>query len=899
VNPPLVTPARLDLRTRAAVVVDFALDRLVTEADDVDEVLDFLDDDCEEVELADGTRRWSLKDARRAETLGRVPVDQLRAARERAVAGTGVLQQMLDRSLGAGWDPDALDLLGAEEARALGVVAGWWDGGHAAVPLEGRVRTLVGRLSLFDDLRTMANDSFVGRESLLAELRDHFRGSDDRPFVIYGLGGMGKSAALARHVVWALDEAAAVVVPLDFDDATLNPYYPADIVARIVEIVARQVEFDPQDLLAEPDDLDLDLPALAGAAHELAQHSARRSESLSRASSIDTLEWVRVIDALLGLVERPIMIVFDTVERVQSRGDSAVYSLLSVVEELCTRGDRIRVVLSGRAALPELTMARSRNLQGLEPNEAVRLLISIAAPSVTPDTAETVINEIGTSPLTVRLAAQLLSGADHRPHELFALELQGEQVNAELYRRVLAHIEDEEIRKLAHPGLVLRRITAGVIRHVLSPLCGVPVVDDDEARSLLARFAAQVALVDRSPDGQTLVHRPDLRRVMLPQLQRDRPDDSRRIQRAAIRYYAARRDLQSKVEELYHRLMLGQKPATVGKHWDRRAGDMLVAAMDEFPVDSRILLAARVPETQLSVADRRLASDATWISQTRPQVLRLLSARKPDLALEKLQERRTGSGASLLPALEIEVLESLGRFDEAITVARDERRAATAATDIEGTITFSLHLARLLERTGRGTEGRDVLEAGLTAIREPRIDRLRLLTAWLGLDRRLGNAGGIRHTDVQQEALTINKRVGAAAVAKVPGFLRDLAAEVGAESLDVLTHALLTVGLDAYPSGTVPAALQDLDRRTTSSGRSGRGTVADIARLSRSGDQVDWDEILRKPRGESGSAIAEVLRTFGPETGRLAEAVADDYRHESDAALLGSDLGPELALLKY
>jgi hypothetical protein len=57
---------------------------------------------------------------------GAVAVDQLRAARERAVAGTGVLQQMLDRSLGAGWDPDALDLLAAEEARALGVVAGWW-----------------------------------------------------------------------------------------------------------------------------------------------------------------------------------------------------------------------------------------------------------------------------------------------------------------------------------------------------------------------------------------------------------------------------------------------------------------------------------------------------------------------------------------------------------------------------------------------------------------------------------------------------------------------------------------------------------------------------------------------------------------------------------------------------
>src|SRR6185503_5606084 len=154
VNSAVVAPVRLDLRTRAAVVVDFALDQLATDGDDDEDVLDFLDEDCEQVEAADGARRWSLKDGRRVDTLGRVPIERLRAARERAVAGTGVLQQMLDRSLGPGWDPDALDVLSAEEARALGVVARWWDGGHAAVPRESRVRTLVGRLSLFDDLRT-------------------------------------------------------------------------------------------------------------------------------------------------------------------------------------------------------------------------------------------------------------------------------------------------------------------------------------------------------------------------------------------------------------------------------------------------------------------------------------------------------------------------------------------------------------------------------------------------------------------------------------------------------------------------------------------------------------------------------------------------------------------------
>ena len=60
-----------------------------------------------------------------------------------------------------------------------------------------------------------------------------------------------------------------------------------------------------------------------------------------------------------------------------------------------------------------------------------------------------------------------------------------------------------------------------------------------------------------------------------------------------------------------------------------------------------------------------------------------------------------------------------------------------------------------------------------------------------------------------------------------------------------------------------------------------------LAQLDRSGDGVAWQEIVSKPRGETGQAMLEVLKTFGSSADPLRSAVAADYQQEADAALLG------------
>ena len=497
---------------------------------------------------------------------------------------------------------------------------------------------------------------------------------------------------------------------------------------------------------------------------------------------------------------------------------------------------------------------------------------------------------LGTSPLTVRLAARLISDADTVPGDLFALDLHAERIDAELYRRVLRHIRDKEVQRLAHPGLVLRRITPDIIERVLARPCKVPVPDTGTAEDLFHRLAREAMLVDRSPDGESLIHRADVRRMMLPQLLADCRDVAQRIQRSAIRYYSARTDLPSRTEELYHRLMLEQKPATLAEHWDPRAAEALMGAMDEFPTASRIYLTRQLPETYLSDDDRRLVGDAQWLDEARPQVARLLAAGEARQALQLLAERRGPDGTSLLPALEIEALEATGDLKGAITIARDNRRAASIANNPAEVTTYTLHLARLLERDGEPTAAATAVREALTTGRESTTDRLRLLVALLGLWRRQGYPASTEEYEASQaEAVQLYNTLGDRQIRRVPGLLRDLTAEVSAAHPAILDDALATIGVDASPEGPVPGALRELDQSmATEHGTS--GLVADLAQLDRSADGVVWQGIASKPRGETGQAVLEVLKTFGSSADLLRSAVATDYQQEADAALLGYQL---------
>jgi hypothetical protein len=858
------TTKYIHLRARASVVADFDVSDLVTEHDDVNEVLDFLDEDCEQVETPVGTTRWMLKDSRRKETLAMVSRSELRKLRAQGtVSDPTRLQAALDRSLQSGWTEDEASQLDLADARAVSVVAGWWDGARKDVPTPHRMVAEVGRLSLFGDVRTMADNHFVGRAQETNKLRKSFR-FDRAPVLLHGLGGRGKSALIARHIVWAVDDRGAKVALLDFDDPTLDPFNPAKLAERIIDLITRQLNLG-----------DHEVRTLRASASELATFGGYELESNARRSATIG-DWGALIRDLVLVAGhgKQILVVLDTFEQVQRQGPSAVHAVTQLVDELL-RWPLMRIVVSGRTNPHVDLPGTPLFLGGLAESEAVQLLTELAPEPVAESTALRVVKQVGTSPLTIRLAARLLADL-HDTDDLLVLGIKAEQVDAELYHRVLAHIPDRDVRSLAHPGLVLRRISVELIRDVLAGPCGVSVPDVDAAESLLDRLAREVMLVDR--DGDELVHRWDVRQMMLPQLLLDRPRDVRRIQESAVRFYAERDGLPDRVEELYHRLMLGQSAEALSERWDERAASRLVVAKDELPDASRRFLLAQLSDQYLSDEDRRMVSDGVWMAKVEPQVLRLLDTAEVAEALQLLWERRGPAGESLFPDLEIEALEAGLLFAQAMQVARLQRRSAAERAHTADVVTYTLHLVRLLERTDQPDDAQSALDETMALIISTSIDRLRLLVAWLGVDRRAHDDDVVPRAEYVRECLDLYDRIGQFDVQKVRGLLRDLAAEVGAESTQIVLAALRAAGVNAREADLIPRALRQLAESVAAANDSSADDVANLVRVGH------WTDILDGQRDVIGRALADVLETYGDSANVLSAAVAAEYQREADAA---------------
>jgi hypothetical protein len=878
-----VTDTRRRLRLRAAVVVTFRTEELFELApppDDV-EVLDFLEEDCQQVPVPGGPAVWTLGDPVRAAVFA-ADGDRLLLARSEvdAVPDTPV-QRALDRSLQTGWGRSDIVDLDDEETAALAVVARWWAGSRPGVPPPAVLAAHLHRRMLFADARAMATDHFIGREDVLADLRARYLAPAGRAVSIWGIGGVGKSALLARLVMDVVDDPSpydrGLVVMLDFDDPAVNPDFPVEFVSAIAEQVQAQIGAESSELS------DVRSRIISES-----EYGSYRSDTLTRTASVNDVPWVRLLDEVLDRVGGRLLLVLDTVEQAQRRGPSAMYVLALILRRVVSRPE-VLVVLSGRARMPELRdLVDEVELVGLAGADAIYLMVDMAEGAVDHPRAAALVDRFGTSPLTVRLVAALLAKTQGGDDPLFGLRAANEQLDAELYLRILGHIKDPTVRALAHPGLVLRRVTPEIIRRVLAEACEIPMDGLDE-QVLFTRLAAEPMLVDR-PERDVLVHRQDVRAVMLPQILRDPKVDATAVQLAAIAYYSGRRDPAARTEELYHRLLLGQTREEIEPRWDPRAAEQLAAAVGELPQRSRVFLLSRLRTAFLDEDDRRLLDEAVWIEKVEPTATQLLARGGAAAALALLRERRRPDGGPILPLAEIEALEALGQLDEAIALAGREAEAAAAGLNATGLVDLTLQQCRLAELAGRPADSLTFLDRAIEVTPDQSVDRLRLQVAWLGVVRRNRLDRGEERERRAEEAARLGRAATTRRLGEYPGLLRDLAAEVGDEAGDVLDTALRSVGFDAHKSGTVPDALADL---ADSPERTGQ--VVDLLRLDQDPQgPVEWRQVVNQNRSESGLGVAEVLSAFPKDTGNLRDAVLNDYRSEADAAYRGVDQSDEL-----
>ncbi|MEK2474157.1 AAA family ATPase [Streptomyces noursei] len=741
--------------------------------------------------------------------------------------------------------------------------------GVGGLPDPAELQAALDRTRLLEPLRRLVATPFHGRSRELRQLHAYVHGSgadqgtpaageDDArpafvpPLVIHGPGGMGKSTLLATfllgQVAGAEDErpgggpSAFPFAYIDFQRPTLSIREPVTLIAE----AARQLCVQYPEFGAE----------LAALADECQEAAATQREEQERVTQLHQLATTRVLgrssseafqlqatERETGLIRRvadvlvravaaagqqdpPFVLAIDSFEEAQYRGSPVLGRIWAICTALQSVYPKFRMIVSGRAPVghPARTMALAEiELRELDRPAAVALLHSLGVHDA--DVAEALAERVGGHPLSLRLAAraaalagseaeqtgELIRSLPERGPEVFhrvdRLLLQGA-----LYDRILSHIADEDVRRLARPGLVLRVITPEVVQDVLAGPCGLTVTDAGAAHRLFAELSRLDMVEPAGPEA--VRYRRDVRAIMLRLPDGDHGKVMREVERRAVAHYAAREGLEARAEEIYHRLRLDEDPRSVEERWLPGVERFLAGAQQDMPPRAAGLLTARLgkgaPDRVAAAADQE-----DWERIAAREAEDLLAQGFADAALARLGQRRPWTPCSPLHSLSADAQNRLGRRDEARKGVAEAIGQAERAGCAERRLELLLFGARLAEEAG------DLADADrqLRVAEDVAVDLgqdleamgVRLARARLPASRDTARSGAQAGRQLATQLRELPDKV----LADQPALVRAVASQIYGQDPGALSHALDVVGLptDDATLDTLGAAMCRATRR--------------------------------------------------------------------------------------
>lgn len=607
------------------------------------------------------------------------------------------------------------------------------------------------------------------------------RRAGHRPLLIYGPGGVGKSSLLAKFLLDHLTETERQdrfpYAYLDFDLSSLTAREPLTLLSEAARQLATQYPASAEQWNA----------ARAAWLEECRLTVSGRIDPAARRGALQT--FVRLLNdseagghRVSNLFDRglPFLLVLDTFEELQYHDRDAIKDVFRFLNIFRDELPSLRCVMMGRAPLSDVQQEigdiEAAGIEGdvwgtglatdfdvievplgdLDEEAARHYLVRQGISD--PELAEELIEIVGASPLSLRLIVRVFRQGQL---DLKSLRdetewrrgigdwLRGRKVPPKallqgvLFDRILGHIHTPEVKDLAHPGLILRRVTPELIKDVLAGPCGLKPLTDQEARRYYDLLAREVSLVgtDRDAQGQDVLHhRPEIRRIMLRLMSADesKREQIRQVHENAVHYYEARPGRLAEEEALYHRLMLGTplRPETLldkvpaeeaveagyalkpGLGEDPRPiWRSLAKAADELPIAAGAYLSARLREELVPDAAWESAHPQDWELMTLARASRRARERNNVLsALEGLQREQgrmpkmahpedAALLLSPLPLIETALLERLDRYAEAYERAHSElARISDTPGSLWRVFQYRLLMARVAARMMRSEE---------------------------------------------------------------------------------------------------------------------------------------------------------------------------------------------------
>ena len=583
-----------------------------------------------------------------------------------------VLQKVYERCLTGGWSAEAVDAGGIDEWRALLAVIDWLEGLPGipgTIPTARLLSRRIAREQLLQPFRELVGTFFAGRRTELDALAGYvgvhrpqgltahvsraveyvFSIEQRPPLFIHGPGGCGKSTLIAQFILEHAEIPEQARFPfayLDFDRPGLVPEEPVTLLSEIMRQLVIQFP-DAQSSYSRLTEAWSSRVELAGDATAEDGPEPTAPVHFSETFVEDFAAFV----ANLKNDDQPLLLVLDTFEEVQFRSRAYADEVLSFLNRIQAVVPRLRTVLSGRAEIHTSRFkVRTLSIGNFDRDAALGFLKSRGIEN--PTAAEAIFDQVGGSPLVLRLAADVArveqvgdEGINGLPSTWLSM-FQSESIEVVLYKRILSHVYDKRVMDVAYPGLVLRVITPEILLHVLARACGVAVEGIEDARQVVAIMRDQLStiLVPAAGDTSTLIHRPDMRAILLSDLtvksRKDKAVAARlmEIHTRAVEHYAKFDEPSHRAEEVYHRLALAVDRPVLAQRWMEGMKPFLGSSIRELSQTAQLYLAARL-NIELSDQAWGAAEDEEWILFVVRRSGQHLDVDKPWDALALLNQR--------------------------------------------------------------------------------------------------------------------------------------------------------------------------------------------------------------------------------------------------------------------
>ncbi|WP_189636795.1 ATP-binding protein [Rhizobium phaseoli] len=756
------------------------------------------------VNMTEGSNEWTLSENIRLRALERLSTPE--ALRRARANNPGPPSDPVNVALGALIDGHSVKLGDRQDPARLRPIlqaAGWLVRTDLQLPSLIELHADLERTKLLAPFRHLTRGFFAGRDVELARLSTYVEsrdGSIPRALFLHGPGGMGKSALIAHFIIAHSNRDAARLdigrpfIYLDFD----RPELDARDHLGILLAIARQIP--PQFPPARKQVKEL-LDTWGKRRSQRGKRSRRSRQPVLPAQTDAAL--LMDVAAILSTVHASegdsIPVIFDTLEEVQYATPDAVLPLVELIARLHELAPSLRPILAGRVEID------SSQLDGLPleplPLAAAEALLSNHLPpllAAKSDLIARMIRVVGGNPLSLRLAADMLrreteEGRQEIGEEDLWQRIGDAVVQGHLYERIVSHLHDSAVKRIAIPGLVLRYITPELIQRVLAGPCGVYVPDAKVAGNLFDSLARETALVRQGQEPDRLAVRSDLRRTVLGSFRKDRSSAPTRLQihTAAVSYFSDLAGPENRAEEIYHRLWLDEEPDQIDSRWLTGVEFSLRNAVEELEGRARLYLANRVGV--IADTDMSGATQEEWerYAEKRAGDLLQLGLAQPALAvLHGRSERQPASRLHLLESIAHSYLGDNAQAEAFASSAVAAARVGKSSDDIETTLEQLVQVRRQLG----DTEGVLRALAELGNLGEMVGDDL------IQVEANTAALESVAVSDIDSQtfsdtAVRVFSRLPDELVVRAPELARRLAAQVGGEYPALLQRVVRLVGI--------------------------------------------------------------------------------------------------------